>query len=268
MLEQCDQRAGLHPVCHFAEYHGSAPAHRSSIPQLYFQQRHDFDCRIYVLCSGRYRIEPGYSGTSCDRRFYGHHRQLAIEKITPALYATTGNPASDLLGNDVYQCVLQNSPTPITTSGQPIQLFTFRVPSDCMNGAIQVHTNNNSIRQALLNAFGININNQMSVSVNDAISTDIYKGNITNPALYNCPLDDVPDAVDDMVSVNEDNSILVNVTGNDDFGNNIPATGPIVITTPPAVAPRHRRTTTEHPTTRPTTRSTTCRPPTLTAQSR
>ncbi|HPI08099.1 MAG TPA: Ig-like domain-containing protein [Saprospiraceae bacterium] len=158
-----------------------------------------------------------------------------IEKITPALYATTGNPASDLLGNDVYQCVLQNSPTPITTSGQPIQLFTFRVPSDCMNGAIQVHTNNNSIRQALLNAFGININNQMSVSVNDAISTDIYKGNITNPALYNCPLDDVPDAVDDMVSVNEDNSILVNVTGNDDFGNNIPATGPIVITTPPAV---------------------------------
>jgi len=157
-----------------------------------------------------------------------------IEKITPALYAMSGNPASDMQGNDIYQCVLQNSPSPVTTSGQPVQLFTFRVPSDCVGGAIQVHTNNNSIQQSLFNAFGININNQMSVSVNDAISTDIYTGNISNPALFNCPLDDVPDAVDDVVNINEDNSTMIDVTNNDDFGNNIPATGPISITTPPA----------------------------------
>ena len=157
-----------------------------------------------------------------------------IEKITPALYASGGGMDPALQNIDVYQCVLQNSPQPVATANQPLSLFSFRLPSDCIGGTVAVHTNNNNVKLALESTFFININNQMSVSVNDAPSTDIYSGNNPLTSTYDCPLDDTPDAVDDVTSVNEDNSVTVNVTMNDDFGTDGAATTAITITTPPA----------------------------------
>ncbi|HOY07395.1 MAG TPA: hypothetical protein PLO67_18430, partial [Saprospiraceae bacterium] len=114
-----------------------------------------------------------------------------IEKITPAYYAGFGFNAGDLQGRDVYQCILQDSPTPVFVANQPLSLFSFSVPEDCIGGALEVHVNNNAIRNALFNNAGININNEMSASVNDAPSVNMYVGN--NPATdsYNCPLDQV-----------------------------------------------------------------------------
>lgn len=156
-----------------------------------------------------------------------------IEKITPALYASFGFDPNDLQGNDVYQCILQNSPSPNTTAGQPVSLFSFRLPGDCTGGMVQVHINDNAIQQALLNNVGININNQMSVSVDDAPSVDLYEGNNPNTDNYDCPLDDVPVAVDDNISTNEDAAVTVSVTANDSFGTDGPAAGPITIITMP-----------------------------------
>ncbi|HLP96315.1 MAG TPA: Ig-like domain-containing protein [Saprospiraceae bacterium] len=154
-----------------------------------------------------------------------------IEKITPDLYASFGYDPNDLQGNDVYQCILQNSPSPNTVNGQPVSLFSFRLPGDCTGGSVQVHVNDNAIHMALLNNVGININNQMSVSVNDDPSVDIYAGN--NPATddYDCPLDDVPVAVDDAFSTNEDTPLTANVTGNDSFGADGPSNSAITIVT-------------------------------------
>ena len=97
-----------------------------------------------------------------------------IEKITPAFYASFGFNASDLQGRDVYQCILQNSPTPVFTANQPLSLFSFSVSEDCTGGALEVHVNNNAIRNALFTNAGININNEMSASVNDAPSVNMY----------------------------------------------------------------------------------------------
>ncbi len=48
-----------------------------------------------------------------------------IEKITPAYYAGFGFNAGDLQGRDVYQCILQDSPTPVFVANQPLSLFSF-----------------------------------------------------------------------------------------------------------------------------------------------
>ena len=154
-----------------------------------------------------------------------------IEKITPALYSSFGFPAADLQGNDIYQCILQNSPSPNTTIGVPVNLFSFRLPADCIGGDVQVHINDNAIQLALLNNVGININNQMSISVNDAPSIDLYFGNDPATDNYDCPLDDVPVAVDDLATTNEDVAVTINVTGNDSFGTDGPSGGTITIIT-------------------------------------
>ena len=157
-----------------------------------------------------------------------------IEKITPDLYDSFGFDPADLQGNDVYQCILQNSPSPNATSGQPISLFSFRLPGDCMGGTVQVHTNDNAIQMALLNNVGLNINNQISVSVNDDPAEDIYFGNDPATDEYDCPLDDVPVAVDDLSSTDEDMSVSIDVTDNDNFGSDGPNDMAIVIITNPA----------------------------------
>jgi hypothetical protein len=156
-----------------------------------------------------------------------------IEKITPALYASFGFNPNDLQGNDIYQCILQNSPSPNTTAGQPVSLFSFRLPADCIGGSVQVHINDNAIQMALLTNVGININNQMSVSVNDAPSVDLYEGNNPVTDNYDCPLDDVPVAVDDVATTNEDVAVTVDVTNNDSFGTDGPSVGTITIITAP-----------------------------------
>ena len=107
--------------------------------------------------------------------------QLMTETLYDNIVGTTGG----LMGNDVYQVVLQNSPSPNATAGVPIELFSFRLPNDCMNGNVEVLTNDSPIQQGILNNFGANFNNQMSVSIDDAPAFDIYVGN--DPTSFSLP---------------------------------------------------------------------------------
>ena len=152
--------------------------------------------------------------------------------LTPTAYQNAGFDPNDLQGNDVYQVVLQNSPSPNTTSGVPIQLFSFELPSDCMNGNVEVLTNNSSIQQAIVTNLMANFNNQMSVSIDDAAAADIYAGNDPVSSSLSCPLNPMvesPDAVNDIVVTNEDMAVNIDVLANDDFGGDGPSTTAITI---------------------------------------
>jgi hypothetical protein len=158
----------------------------------------------------------------------------AAQLVTPTVYGNVGFNPADLMGNDVYQVVLQNSPifnagNPVV-AGTPIPLFSFSLPADCMGGNVEVLTNDSPIQMAILNNLGANFNNQMSMSVNDAPSVDIYVGNDPASSILSCPLDDVPLAVDDVASTDENTPVNIDVLTNDDFGNNGPSGGTIIVT--------------------------------------
>ncbi|MCB0707550.1 MAG: cadherin-like domain-containing protein, partial [Saprospiraceae bacterium] len=155
------------------------------------------------------------------------------QKITPNLYDMLGFNSAELEGNDVYQVVLQNSPElNNVVMDQPVYLFSFRLTNDCMNGNVEVLTNNGSIQQSILNNLGANFNNQISVSIDDAPSTDIYAGN--NPVTYSypCPVDNsVPNPENDNVTLIEDGGFqTIDVLVNDDFGLDGPGNQDISIT--------------------------------------
>ncbi len=154
--------------------------------------------------------------------------------VNAANYSSVpGNDPNDLMGFDVYQVVLQNSPSPNTVSGQPVQLFRFTLTNDCMGDSVRVLVNNSAIQMAILNGLGANFNNEMSISVDNAPSVDLYVGNAPVGDILPCPLDDAPDAVNDTISVNEDSGPTnIMVVANDVFGNNGPAAAPVDIVTP------------------------------------
>ncbi|MFZ2489349.1 MAG: hypothetical protein WAZ19_14650 [Anaerolineae bacterium] len=98
------------------------------------------------------------------------------------------NPA-DLEGKDVYQVVLQNSPITNVTAGQPLSLYSFRLPNACTGGNVEVLTNDSPLQQAILAGSGANFNNQMSVrnnAVGSNISIDRYVANDPATALTPC----------------------------------------------------------------------------------
>ncbi len=154
--------------------------------------------------------------------------------VNAANYSSVpGNDPNDLMGFDVYQVVLQNSPSPNTVSGQPIQLFRFTLTNDCMGDSVRVLVNDSAIQMAILNNLGANFNNEMSISVDNTLSVDLYVGNAPVGDILPCPLDDVPDAVNDTISVNEDSGPTnILVVANDVFGNNGPAAEPVDLVTP------------------------------------
>ncbi|PHN05646.1 Ig-like domain-containing protein [Flavilitoribacter nigricans] len=152
--------------------------------------------------------------------------------LTPSLYGSTGQDPNDLQGNDVYQVVLQNSPSPSTVSGEPILLFSFSLPNDCIDGRVEVLTNNSAIQQSIINSLGANFNNQMSVSLNDASAVDFYDGNDPGSSSYACPLiqlEATPNAVDDIASTDENVPVDVDVLANDTFGDDGPSNSAITI---------------------------------------
>jgi len=154
--------------------------------------------------------------------------------VNAANYSSVpGNDPNDLMGFDVYQVVLQNSPSPNAVSGQPVQLFRFTLTNDCMGDSVRVLVNDSAIQMAILSGLGANFNNEMSISVDNAPSVDLYTGNAPVGDILPCPLDDVPDAVNDTISVNEDSGPAnILVVANDVFGNNGPAAAPVDIVTP------------------------------------
>ncbi|MBK8192339.1 MAG: cadherin-like domain-containing protein [Lewinellaceae bacterium] len=145
-----------------------------------------------------------------------------IERFTPGLYQSLGFNPADLQGNDIYQCILQNSPEPNLTNGQPLSLFSFRLPDNCLNGAVALHTNDNSIAQSFFSNLILNINNQMAISIDDAPSMDLYDENDPATSVYNCPLNlnEPPVANDDMATTAPDTPVNIPVLANDTDPNN------------------------------------------------
>ncbi|MEZ4833547.1 MAG: hypothetical protein R2873_16445 [Caldilineaceae bacterium] len=129
----------------------------------------------------------------------------SVQKLTPALFTSIALDPSLLQGRDVYQAIYSpGTAAPRTQAGQPVPLFTFRLPGNCTGLAVEVLTNDSPIQQALLTALGANLNNQMSISVDDSPSMDLYLGNQPNLGKLDCPLtapqdsdgDDVADSID------------------------------------------------------------------------
>lgn len=111
------------------------------------------------------------------------------QKITPEVYSGAGLNGGALEGNDVYQVVLQNSPEVASVvAGQPIPLFSFSLVEDCVEGSIAILANGGPVKSLIYNDLRANFNNQMSFSIDDAPTRDIYGENDPFSALIECPL--------------------------------------------------------------------------------
>lgn len=111
------------------------------------------------------------------------------QKITPQVYSGAGLNGGALQGNDVYQVVLQNSPEVASVvAGQAIPLFSFSLVEDCIEGNIAILANDGHFKSLIYNDLRANFNNQMSLSIDDAPSKDIYGENDPFSALIECPL--------------------------------------------------------------------------------
>jgi len=140
--------------------------------------------------------EPAILEAPADGAFNDINGQWVVELLTPDLLASVGFDPNVLENRDVYQVILDNAPTftsdnPIE-AGTPIPLFYFRIPDGCVGETIEVLTNDGSLQKNMIMTLGANPNNQMSMTVDDEKSTDIYAGN--NPETF---------AVDCSSTVNE-----------------------------------------------------------------
>jgi len=140
--------------------------------------------------------------------------------INATNYSSVGFDPADLEGYDVYQVVLQNSPSPNVIAGVPLNLFRLTLPNDCAAGDVKVLVNDSPIQQRIFATLGANFNNQMSMSVNDAPSIDIYAGNNPLHASINCMLDDAPIANDDVSDQLPNTTQEIFILENDIFRNN------------------------------------------------
>lgn len=121
--------------------------------------------------------------------FLNHTGSWAVQKITPQVYASVGFNEADLMGNNVYQVVLQNAPElNNVVQDQEIPLFSFELPNDCQTGKIEVLTNDGVLKDAIFNSLRANFNNQISVSVDDLASKDIYDEKDAFSGEIECPL--------------------------------------------------------------------------------
>ncbi|PHN06577.1 Ig-like domain-containing protein [Flavilitoribacter nigricans] len=157
--------------------------------------------------------------------------------LRPDVYEGVGYDPADLEGNDVYNVVLQNSPSPAAAAGQPIPLFSFQLPAGCTGGSVSVLINDSPIQQAILNNLNANFNNQISMSVDDAPSVDIYSSNDPATAAYSCggeTVDGKPEARSDRAVAGPAQTITIDVLANDDFGPNGAGSGSIRIVSAPA----------------------------------
>ncbi|MFK8161554.1 MAG: T9SS type A sorting domain-containing protein [Lewinella sp.] len=106
-------------------------------------------------------------------------------------YASSGFNPADLEGNDVYQAVLRSAPELTNVvAGVPIELFSFSLPEGCAGGNIEVLTNDSDIQVAIFANFFANFNNQMSMSVDDNLSTNIYVSNNPETFSFTCECDE------------------------------------------------------------------------------
>ena len=153
----------------------------------------------------------------------------AVQLINANNYSNAGFNAADLQGYDVYQVSLVSEPEPNAVANQAIPLFRFSLPNDCVGTNVRILQNGEAIQMAILSNLGANFNNEMSISVDNAPSVDLYCKNRTGASELECPLDDAPIAVDDLATVFEDGQVSTPVVVNDQFGKNGPGLNPISI---------------------------------------
>ncbi|MEM7531247.1 MAG: SdrD B-like domain-containing protein [Chloroflexota bacterium] len=116
-------------------------------------------------------------------------------KLTPSVWNGIGQNAADLAGYDLYQVTLQNSPSVAANAGTAIPLFSFELTADCGNESnVRILNNDENIQQAIVGVFG-NVNNQMSVSVDDEPAADLYTDNDNVSAFLPCPILSRPEIV-------------------------------------------------------------------------
>lgn len=121
--------------------------------------------------------------------FENHTGSWVAQKLTTAVYSSVGFDGTDLQQRDVYQVVLQNAPeVAAVQSGEAIPLFSFELVDDCQEGSIDILVNGGAIRNAVLRDLQANFNNQISVSIDDLPSTDIYDEADPFSAQLECPL--------------------------------------------------------------------------------
>lgn len=120
-------------------------------------------------------ISPEIAVVPKTGSFHNHSGVWAAQKITPTVYDKYGFDAKALKGNSLYQVVLQNSPSlDRVRAGVPIPLFSFELVNDFQKGKLEVLRNDGPLRNAIYKELHANFNNQISMSVDDAPSIDIY----------------------------------------------------------------------------------------------
>ncbi len=144
---------------------------------------------------------------------YGGQNKWDVQLITDAVAPS--------LGVDVYQSVLRDAPLfPNVSSGDTIRLFSFRLPTDCFEGSVEVITNDGPEQVIIENEIFGNVNNffdaKIIINGSNPYSYDIYAGNQGGPALFDCP-----DALDDTKTLAEGSSAVnIDVLANDTIGLN------------------------------------------------
>ncbi len=145
------------------------------------------------------------------------------QQVTPTATDGAGGTGANLsiAGqlHDVYHVVLQNSPDITTVDGIPVPLFFFDLPTNCMDGRVEILTNDGAVQAEILSTFGANFNNQTSVSIDNSFAEDRYAGNDSARFSFPCPLviqgNNPPLAVNDFDTTPLNTPITVAILNND-----------------------------------------------------
>jgi len=198
--------------------------------------------RFSFLLPAGTTVDPNVEPLPAQESFENETGQWIIQLMTSTSYETIvdalGQPgdASDLEGNDIYTGTLLNIVQGVqATAGQPIELFTFRLPNNCSASSLQIVENDSPIRQAVLDNTLIEISNQFFIGVDGSDFTNHYVGNDLSSSSFTCPINAATDeavARVDEATTNSNTAVEIDVLSNDDFGTN--GAGSISIITIPA----------------------------------
>ncbi len=123
------------------------------------------------------------AGTAIVEENYALGGTWTRDGISAAEWATTlGRDPAELRGYDIVQFVMSPGTLNVGVAGQfvagqPYELFSFTLPDGCSETNLQMFENDSPLQATVFTYAGANINNQISISVDDEPSTDTYAGN-------------------------------------------------------------------------------------------
>ncbi|MEM7129651.1 MAG: SdrD B-like domain-containing protein [Chloroflexota bacterium] len=113
------------------------------------------------------------------------------QAVTEQVYTNLNLTIPNLEGRDIYQFVQANLSSNLPyglTDGQAFELFTFRLPGDCLNTTVELLTNDSTLQQTIDSTLQLNVNNSMMVRLDGAPPIELYQGADSASFSLACPL--------------------------------------------------------------------------------